>query len=131
MAAAKPTNTLTAPSTMTSVPVGTDVAFFEPGISAYERLRLNGDVEIKLANGDVRKGTVRAMQVGPLIDLIVTYGSRHALSYGQTYSANGLVQSMTEAAGGEVVDVTKLYTVVMVQVQMEPSQMPGYIPPTA
>jgi len=130
MATAKPTNTLTAPSTLNALPFGSDVVFFEAGVGAYERLRTNGEVEIKMPDGTSRKGTVRAMTVAPLIDLIVGQGSRHAsvLGTGQIYSANSLVQSLTAEAGVDVLDVTKLHTAVTVMVQPETTMTPGAPP---
>lgn len=124
MATAK-TNVLTAPAGVKNLPFGNDVTFFEKGVAAYDNLRLNGEVEIKMPDDTVRKAIVRGLQVAPLIDLITSVGARHVSAYGQIYSANGLVQSMTTEAGGEVLDVTKLYTAVTVMPQADPSQMPG------
>ncbi|PZP71752.1 hypothetical protein [Methylorubrum populi] len=128
MATAK-TPTLTAPAGVTNLPYGGEVAFFERGVDAYERLRLNGEVEIKMPDGSTRKGTVRGTQVAPLIDLIMSYGSRHVSFYNSVYSANGLIQTMTDVAPEAVLDVTKLYTAVLVAPQMDPAQMPGAMIP--
>ncbi len=124
MASAKSTNALKAPSNLTVFPRHTDVTLFEPGVSAYENLRLNGDVEIKMADGTTCKGTVRGMQVSPLIELITNHGPRHASVFGQIYSANSLVQTIASEAGVDVLDVTKLYPAVTVMVPMDPPSSP-------
>lgn len=125
MAVAKSTTpTLTAPASTTGLPSGADIAFFEKGIDAYERLRLNGDVEIKMPDGSVQKGTVRSVQVGPLIDLLQSYGHQHVSVYGtgRMYTANSLIQALTAEAGVDVLDVTKLYTAIMVLIPMQSPQ---------
>lgn len=123
MASKSTTPTFTLPSGVNQVPYGAEVMFFEKGVDAYEQFRLGSEIEVKTAEGTVYKSTVRSTQVSSLIELIVGNGHRHILTYGQLYTAGHLVRLLTEQSGESVIDVSKLYTGVLVQFQM-PSPIP-------
>lgn len=95
-------------------PIGTPFFVYQKGVDAYDTMRVNGDVDLKLDNGEVKTGKITAMQVGPLVDLLVNTGPQSALTYGRIYSPLSLVQSLTDQAGVEALDVTRLYTAISV-----------------
>ncbi len=115
---------LAVPDSVQQLPYGAEVMFFEKGIEAYEAYGLNTQIEIKLPNGMVQKATVRSTQVAPLIELIVSNGHRYVSNYGQAYTAGHLVKSLTKDTGVDVLDVTKLYTGVLVFVDNTVSPTP-------
>lgn len=112
----------TVPGAITALPQGAEIAVFEKGIDLYERTKLNGEIELKLADGTTTKGVVRGMKVDTLIDLLPQFGHQSIYTYGRMYSAVNVIHALGEASGGEVVDVTKLHTAVIVSLPMQ--QMP-------
>lgn len=124
MASTKKTNQLKVPG-VTSLPQGQSFYVYEAGVSAYEKFRPNGDIELVLDDGTVVTGKVASIQVGPLIDLLVGTGPQAAIMVARVYSPLALVQSLSDQAEGAVIDVTKLYAAVAVQV---PIQSPSFTP---
>ena len=116
MAAKSSTPSFTIPGSGVSLPPGAEVAVFDKGITLFEGLKLNGEIELKLADGTTKKGVVKGLKVDTLVDLLQFFGPQSVYSYGRVYTAVGLIQALTEAAGVEVLDVTKLYTAVVVSI---------------
>ncbi|GJE78125.1 hypothetical protein [Methylorubrum suomiense] len=113
--AAKPSlPVITVPGEVPNIPQGAEISVFEKGVELYERLKINREVQLKLADGKTLTGTVKSMKVDSLIDLMHAYGPQSIYGYARTYTATGLVQALTDAAGGDTLDVTKLYTAVVV-----------------
>ncbi|MRI54068.1 hypothetical protein D8770_08895 [Methylobacterium sp. DB1607] len=121
--AAKPSINLAGPNLR--LPQGGQVSVFHKGTDLYEAARINGTVELAAEDGTKLDATVQTMQVGALIDLIGSYGPQNVYTYGRPYSALGLLQALTDASTDDVVDVTKLYTVVVVTTPMPAPIMPG------
>lgn len=108
-----PSNMITITGRVPQRPLpGQLISLFTRGVDDYERLPIGAEIEIRLDDG-VCKATVTNSQVGPLIDLIGTYGTQSIYTYGQMYSARALIAAI---GGGEVVDVTKLYTALVVNI---------------
>jgi hypothetical protein len=124
MASKSTTPTLKVPGYTGTVPSGANVVIFEKGVDAYERLRLNGDVDLGLDDGQTVRATVTDTRSGALIDLIGQSGAQVIYGYGRPYSARGLVQALADATGENPLDVTKLYTAVTVTVSYQPSTGP-------
>lgn len=108
------------------LPQGGQVSVFQKGTDLYESARINGTVELAAEDGTKLDATVQTIQVGALIDLIGSYGPQNVYTYGRPYSALGLLQALTDASTDAVVDVTKLYTVVVVT-----TPMPAPVSPAA
>lgn len=115
--------TITIPGRGVSLPPGGQVSLLQKGTAIYEAARINGDVTIKTDTATVT-ASVQAFQVGALIDLLPNYGPQSVHTYGRPYSALGLIQALTDASDDDVLDVTKLYTAVVVTVPMPVMQMP-------
>lgn len=121
--AAKPTVTI--PGQNLSLPHGAQVSVFQKGTDLYEAARINGPVTLALDSGTQMDATVQTLQVGALIDLMAMYGPQSVYTYARPYSALGLLQTLTDASDEDVLDVTKLYTVVVVTTPMPAPIMPG------
>ncbi len=115
--ATKSTPTLAVPG-LKALPQAAAFVVYEKGTDAYDRLRVNGDVELQLDDESTTAATVVGVQVGPLIDLLVGTGPQAAQAIGRLYSPLGLVQALTDLGGGDVLDVTKLYTAVSVRIPL-------------
>lgn len=102
----------------TSLPQhGAQINLFYRGVDLYEELRVGQDVEVSA--GDAKAtGKISGIYVGPLVDLIGPYGAGHPAIYGRAYSAVALLQAMS--GDGSTPDVTKLHTVVSVQINPIP-----------
>lgn len=122
---AKPT--ISIPGQNLRLPQGSQISVFQRGTDLYETARINGTVALEVEGSAQVDATVQSMQVGALIDLIGNYGPQSVYTYGRPYSALGLLQSLTDASEDDVLDVTKLYTVVVVTTPMPAPLMPGQI----
>lgn len=92
---------------------GTACAALIRGTDTYEDLRVGRAVTVQ--NGAKTKrvaAQVVGLKVGALIDLVPEFGAQNLIVYGKPYSNLMAVQSMTDASGEDVLDVTKLYTAV-------------------
>ena len=121
--AAKPSVTIAGQNL--NLPQGAQVSVFHKGTDLYESARINASIELALEGGPTVDATVQAMQVGALIDLIGMYGPQSVYTYARPYSALALLQALTDASGEDAIDVTKLYTVVVVTTPMPAPVMPG------
>ncbi|MGW5960828.1 hypothetical protein [Methylorubrum thiocyanatum] len=121
--AAKPSVTIAGQNL--NLPQGAQVSVFNKGTDLYESARINAPIELALESGATVDATVQAMQVGALIDLIGMYGPQSVYTYARPYSALALLQALTDASGEDAIDVTKLYTVVVVTTPMPAPVMPG------
>jgi hypothetical protein len=105
----------------TPPPVGVPFVVYSAGITITDTARINGEVEIAYDNGQKYVGTIHGMTVAPLIDLICGSSmSTNIYTYGEISTPLTLVQSMTDAGGGEVLDTTEYYTQLLVQMPMPP-----------
>jgi hypothetical protein len=120
--AAKPTVTLSGQNL--NLPQGAQVSVFQKGTDLYEAARINAPVAHALDSGTQVDATVQSIQVGALIDLIGMYGPQSVYTYARPYSALALLQALTDASGEDALDVTKLYTVVVVTTPMPAPIMP-------
>lgn len=111
---AKSTNVaVTLPGVTNRGASGSAIAAFQKGTDVYEKLETGAPVDITFEGGETITGTVTGLQVGALIDLVAAYGQNNFYTYGDPYSPRALVSRIGQ---GEVVDVTKLWTVVQVSV---------------
>lgn len=94
-------------------PYGATLALFISGTDNYSKLRLNSDLDITLGDGNKYRAQIQSVTVGALVDLIANYGAQNIYTWGRMYSPSTLVQQLSPSVG--VLDVTQLYTVVMVQ----------------
>lgn len=108
-----------------NLPYGAQVSVFQKGTDLYETARINGPVELEVEGGSKVDATVQSKQVGALIDLIGQFGPQSVYTYARPYSALGLLQALTDASEDDVLDVTKLYTVVVVTTPMPTPVMPA------
>jgi len=98
---------------------GMPMSTFTKGADLFEKVRVGEHVEVVLDDGTKRPARVQMVQVDALINLVTGYGAQAAMNQGRPYSALAVVQGLTDAAAGSgPLDVTKIYT--MVQVQLEP-----------
>lgn len=105
---------------LTGIPVGTPFAVYERGSdTVFDRVRIGGTIELALDDGTTKTANVQALQAAPLIDLIAGSGSQAAHMVGRVYSPLALVQHLTDNAPEDVLDVTKLYTAIVVLVPHE------------
>lgn len=93
---------------------GMPFVVYAQGVGLFEQLRANSTVALALDDGTSRDATVQSVQVGALIDLVASQGPQSVYTAGRVYSALSLVQALTDASPDDVIDVTKLYTAVMV-----------------
>ncbi len=121
--AAKPTVAI--PGQNLNLPYGAQVSVFQKGTDLYETARINAPVELAVESGTKIDAVVQSIQVGALIDLIGQFGPQSVYTYARPYSALGLLQALTDASGEDAIDVTKLYTVVVVTTPMPTPVMPG------
>lgn len=106
---------------LTALPTNTPFLVYEKGSAFFEANRVGAEIDLVLDDGSKKKGTIKNMQVDPLINMINGNGvTQYGAMVGQVYSPLVLVQLLTDQAGVEVLDVTKLYTAVTVQVAYEP-----------
>lgn len=111
---------------LASVPQGGTFAVYQRGAETYENTRLGQQIELVGDDGQVRTGTVQEVRIGSLIDLIQQTLHQNIYTYGRPANATTLVQTLTEASPDEVLDVTKLYTSLLVAVAMaSPPMMPA------
>lgn len=107
-----------------SLPYGAQIAVFERGVDLFETARINGPVAVSIEGAAPVDATVQAKQVGALIELIGQYGPQSLYTYARPYSALGLLQALTDASDDAVLDLTKLYTVVLVTTPIPSPAMP-------
>lgn len=107
-------------------PLGSPFTVYAEGIDIYGKTRINGDIDLALDDGTTRRATVQGLQVAPLIDLIGNFGQQNVYTYGGIYSPLTLVQALTDASPADVLDVTKLYTALIVTLPMpSPAPLPA------
>lgn len=111
---------------LTALPTNNPFLVYQKGSAFFEDNRVGAEIDLVLDDGSKKKGTIKNMQVDPLINMINGNGvTQYGAMVGQVHSPLVLVQLLTDQAGVEVLDVTKLYTAVTVQVAYEPPAMPG------
>lgn len=122
MTTTKTVPALTVPG-VSGLPRGTPFSVYQRGADTFEALRINGPVALHLDDGSAAEATVQALQVGALVDLITNFGPQSVYTAGRIYSPLTLIQALTDAGEGAVLDVTRLYTAVTV---LLPVQIPAY-----
>ena len=106
---------------------GTQVSVYCKGVDTYENIRIGKEITILNDDGNKVSGTLSVKRVGALLELLGEFGANNLHTFGQTYSPVSLVQALSDSFGEDPLDVTKLYTVLVVQVVPPATAMPGAI----
>lgn len=107
----------------------TQAAVFVKGTDTYENVRIGKEMTIETSDGKTASGQLSGKKVGALIELMGEYGAYNLHTFGVPYSTLSLIQALSDAQGEDPLDVTKLYTVLVVQVVNAPNMPP--LPTTA
>jgi hypothetical protein len=106
------------------LPKGAALMYPVIGASSYNDFKPNVPVTIEGPDGQTVEGKVAYRPpVGPLIQLIMQYGSQVAVTAGQAFDPSNVVEQLASTPG-EVVDTTQLAMFVPVVLPVEQTPAP-------
>lgn len=110
---ANTTKTVVVPGLGDSFPMqGSQFSVFNKGTDIYDELRVGREVVVQNeAKTKQVRGSIVSLRVGALIDLLNEFGPYNVTTFGKPYTPLMLIQTMTDIAAVEALDVSKLYTV--------------------